>query len=252
MPSAPLTIIGNHISPFVRKVFAVCEIKRLPYQVDSIVPFFGNDRFAELSPLRRIPVLIDGDVVLNDSSVICEYLDDKWPETPVLPRDPAARAHARFLDEYADTRLTDVVLWKVFARALVGPAIFKIPRDLDAIQKTMTEEFPVMMDQLERWAPATGFTLGATPGLADISIASHFANLRWSRQSIDAIKWPRTSAWINRVEQRAPLQNLNLIGDKILRAPSDAHAPILQSFGVAVTPNTVGGTTPKRGPMTVI
>ena len=41
-----LTIIGNHISPFVRKVLATCEIKGLAYRIDSIVPFFGGDRFA--------------------------------------------------------------------------------------------------------------------------------------------------------------------------------------------------------------
>jgi glutathione S-transferase len=40
-----LTIIGNHISPFVRKVLAVCEIKQLAYRMDSIVPFFGNEKF---------------------------------------------------------------------------------------------------------------------------------------------------------------------------------------------------------------
>src|SRR6516225_7342515 len=136
MPVPPLTVIGNYISPFVRKVLAVCEVKRLPYQIDSIVPFFGNDRFAELSPLRRIPVLIDGEVVLNDSSVICEYLEDRWPQQPVLPRQPAERANARFLDEYADTRMTDVLLWKVFGRALVAPAVFGAPRDVNAIQKT--------------------------------------------------------------------------------------------------------------------
>jgi len=252
MPSPPLTIIGNHISPFVRKVLAVCEIKHLPYQVDSIVPFFGNDRFTELSPLRRIPVLIDGDVVLNDSSVICEYLEDKWPQVPVLPREPAERAHARFLDEYADTRMTEVLLWKVFGRALVAPAIFGKPRDVGAIQKTLTEEYPAVMDQLEHWAPATGFTLGAAPGLADFSVVSHFANLRWACQTVDAVRWPRASAWINRVEQQSPLQQLNVIGDKILRVPPHGYGPVLQSLGVAVAVETVGGGAPKRGPMTAI
>ncbi len=252
MPSEPFTIIGNHISPYVRKVLAVCETKRLPYRIDSIVPFFGNERFAALSPLRRIPVLIDGDVVLCDSTVICEYLEDKWPEVAVLPRAPAARAQARFLDEYADTRLTDVVLWKVFGRALVGPAIFGQPRDMATVQKTVAEELPPVMDQLEQWAPLQGFTLGARPGLADFSVVSHFANFRWARQTVDAARWPRTAAWIDRVEQLEPMQRLNAIGDKILRAPPGGHRPVLESFGVVMAAETVGGDTPMRGPMTVI
>jgi glutathione S-transferase len=125
-------------------------------------------------------------------------------------------------------------------------------RDLTAIQKTMAEEYPVMMDQLERWAPGTGFTLGAAPGLADFSVVSHFANLRWARQVIDAARWPRASAWINRVEQQSPLQQLNAVGEKLLRAPLDGHRPILQALGIAVSAETVGGSTPRRGPMTAI
>jgi len=247
-----LTVIGNHISPFVRKVLATCEIKGLSYRIDSFVPFFGDDRFARLSPLRRIPVLIDADVVVNDSSVIYEYLDEKWPQPAVLPGGPAARARARFLDEYADTRMSDVLLWKVFGRAAVAPAIFGVPRDLAAIQDTLTSEFPTVMDQLEAWAPESGFVGGASAGLADLSIVSHFANLRWARATVDAARWPRTSDWIERVEAQSPLGRLNAIGEKLLRVPPTGHRPILESMGVAVCEETLGGEAPVRGPMTVI
>ena len=73
-----LTVIGSFVSPYVRKVLACLELKGLDYQVDPITPFFGNDEFTRLSPLRRIPVLIDGEVVLSDSSVICAYLDEAF------------------------------------------------------------------------------------------------------------------------------------------------------------------------------
>lgn len=248
-----VTIIGNHISPFVRKVLAVCEIKGLPYRMDSIVPFFGNERFAELSPLRRIPVLIYGDVVLNDSSTICEYIDDKWPEHSVLPKTPADKAKARWLDEYADTFMTDVLLWKVFGRALVAPAVFKQPRDLEAISKTIKDEVPVVMTYLESQAPEGAFLFGERPGLADFSVASHFVNYRWgARQGLDASRWPKAVAWIERVEQAVPMQHLNVIAGKILRAQPEEHRPVLESFGVAVVTDSVGGLVPQRGPMTML
>src|SRR6476620_6515428 len=79
----PATIIGGPVSPYVRKVLAACEIKGVPYRLDPIVPFFGDDRFSEISPLRRIPVLIDEEVTLCDSSVICQYLDEKYPSPPL-------------------------------------------------------------------------------------------------------------------------------------------------------------------------
>ena len=252
MRSAVLKIIGNHISPFVRKVLAVCEIKGLPYELDSIVPFFGNERFGELSPLRRIPVLVDGTTVVNDSSVICEYLEDKWPNAPVLPAEPAMRAEARFLDEFADTRLADVVLWKVFGRALIAPAIFRVERDTAAIDRTIAEELPDVMDLVELWAPMDGFKFGNTPGLADVSLASHFANLRWARQRVDAARWPRAASWIERVSQSAPLMQLNNIGEKLLRVPPDGHRSVLESLGVAVASETVGTNVARRGPMTVL
>ena len=46
----PATIIGGPVSPYVRKVLTVCEMKGVPYRLDPIVPFFGNDMFSELSP----------------------------------------------------------------------------------------------------------------------------------------------------------------------------------------------------------
>ena len=63
-----MKIIGSFVSPYVRKVLACLELKGLDYRVDPITPFYGNDEFERLSPLRRIPVLIDGDLVLCDSA----------------------------------------------------------------------------------------------------------------------------------------------------------------------------------------
>jgi glutathione S-transferase len=91
----PLLIVGSYLSPYVRKVLVCLEIKGIAYKVDHLVPFFGNDRFSELSPLRRIPVLVDGDLAVSDSSVICAYLDDAYPGHPLFPADPKDRARAR-------------------------------------------------------------------------------------------------------------------------------------------------------------
>ena len=92
----PATIIGGPISPYVRKVLAVCEMKGVPYQVDPIVPFFGDDRFSELNPLRRIPVFMDEQVSVSDSTVICEYLEERYP-APLCCRK-GRRARPRPLD----------------------------------------------------------------------------------------------------------------------------------------------------------
>jgi glutathione S-transferase len=83
----PLTIVGSYVSPYVRKVLACLNLKGIPYEVDPITPFFGNDEFRRLSPLCRIPVLIDGDFAISDSSVICAYHDEAYPDRPLHPKD---------------------------------------------------------------------------------------------------------------------------------------------------------------------
>ena len=104
-------IIGSYLSPYVRKVLVCLHLKGVPYEIDPIVPFMGGDRFSTLSPLRRVPVLVDDGVTLADSTVICQYLEDRHPQPAVYPRDVADRARARWLEEFADTRMGDV-LWK--------------------------------------------------------------------------------------------------------------------------------------------
>ena len=54
MSVSPVTIVGNFLSPYVRKVLVCLQIKGVPYRIDPIVPFYGNDDFSKLSPLRRI------------------------------------------------------------------------------------------------------------------------------------------------------------------------------------------------------
>lgn len=64
-----MKIIGNYLSPYVRKVLVALHLKGLAYEIDPIIPFLGDERFAAASPLRRIPVLIDDAVTLSDSSM---------------------------------------------------------------------------------------------------------------------------------------------------------------------------------------
>src|SRR3569833_186288 len=123
----PLTIIGSYVSPYVRKVLACMNLKGLAYEVDPITPFFGNDEFRRVSPLCRIPVLIAGDFSCSDSSVICAYLDEAYPGHPLFPADPKDRASARWLEEFADTRLGDVFIWGLFYQKIVHPFVWGEP-----------------------------------------------------------------------------------------------------------------------------
>ncbi len=248
--AAPATIIGGVVSPYVRKVLAVCALKSLPYRLDPIIPFFGNAAFAEISPLRRIPVYIDDQVTLCDSSVICQYLEDRYPDPPLYPQDIAARAQARWLEEFADTRIGDVFIWRIFNEAVIRPGVWGQPRDVAAIDQAVTDALPEVMDYLERVAPADGFAFGPV-SIADIAIGVFFRNLRWSRVDVDAQRWPCTAGWIARVEALPAMDRLSCIGDRLVRTPPHGQRAVCIECGIAVTETSFAGDTPRRGPMTM-
>ena len=233
----------------MRKVLAVCEMKGVPYRLDPIVPFFGNDAFGDLSPLRRIPVFIDDQVSLCDSTVICEYLEDLYPAPSVLPGDAAKRAQARWLEEFSDTRMADVFIWRVFYEAVILPFIFQKPRDKEKIASVVAEQVPEVMDYLERSRPATAFLLGDV-SIADLAIAIPFGNLTWARVEPDKSRWPKTC--LGRAHRsHAGARKVTRLAEAVMQAPPTSIARCWPSSACRSPSSTVATDTPRRGPMTV-
>lgn len=253
MPTAqePVTVIGNIASPYVRKVVAVLLLKDIPFRMDPIVPFLGDDRFTAVSPLRRVPVLIDNLVTLSDSSVICQYLEDRYPSPSAYPADIALRAQARWLEEYADTRMGDVFVWRIFNEAVTKPGLWGRTRDLEAIARAVEQDLPPVMDYLESVAPAGGFFGGGPISVADISVGVFFRNLHWARNPPDPARWPRTLAWVDRVVGTPVLSGITALADRVIRLPPDQQRALYPDAGIEATEDSVGGTVPRRGPMTV-
>jgi glutathione S-transferase len=241
-------IIGGPASPYVRKVLAALAWKGIAYEIDPIVPFFGNDDFSRISPLRRIPVYIDENVTLCDSSVICQYLDDRWPQKPLFPADISARAHARWLEEYADSRVGDVFIWKLFYDAVIAPGVFGAPRDPQKRARVLETELPEVMGYLESQMPNEGFLCGGF-SVADLALAPHFSNLAWARAEPDWTRWPRTGAWLKHCHAESALGELANIGMQLLRHPPPLHRDKVKELGLSVSADTVGASTPRRGPM---
>ncbi|MGE0422725.1 MAG: glutathione S-transferase family protein [Reyranellaceae bacterium] len=243
-------IVGNYLSPYVRKVLVCLELKGIAYEIDPIVPFYGDDRFSQLSPLRRIPVLIDGDLVLTDSSVICQYLEELQPSPALLPTDIRDRARARWLEEFADTRMGDVFIWRLFYRVAVGPAVFGDKRDSDQVARTVSEDVPTVLDYLEAEAPAEGFRFGAA-SLADIAPACFVRNAHFSRFQIDAARWPRTAGWMARTLALPVFEKLAALENATVRRPIAEHREALQAVGAPLSAQTYGTITPRRGVMPI-
>lgn len=246
--SARVQVIGSYLSPYVRKVLVVLHHKGIDYEIDPIVPFYGDDRFARLSPLRRIPVLLDGDVVLSDSSVICQYLEDRYPEPAVYPHDVADRARARWLEEFADTRMGDVFIWRYFNQLVIRRFVWGEETDQALVAKTIAEDIPAVLDYLEALTPAEGFLFGPL-SIADIAVAVFLRNAAFARFSIDAARWPRTAAHVARVLATEGFQRLAPFEERLLRTPIPHIRAALGEMGAPLMRETYGLPEPRRGVM---
>lgn len=238
-------LIGNPVSPYVRKVLVACAVKGLEPRLDPIVPFMGSDEFTAVSPLRRVPVWIDDQVTLSDSTVILEYLEDRWPEPALRPAAPADRARARWLEEYADTRLGDLFIWKLFYQRIIRPFVWNEPTDEAVVSQVLETDAPAAFDYIEGQLPPQGFLFGTLTN-ADTALAVSFANARWSRLEPDPARWPRLVAWLDLMDRETPLGRLNRIGSKVLKTPPPDHRALLPELGLAVADRTWGGAKPQR------
>jgi glutathione S-transferase len=244
----PHTIIGSYVSPYVRKVLACMNLKGLAYEVDPITPFFGNDEFRRLSPLCRIPVLIDGDFSVSDSSVICAYLDEAYSGHALFPTGPKDRARARWLEEFADTRLGDLFIWNLFYQKIVHPLVWGEPGDQARIDKAVNEDIPAALDYLEREVPADGFLFGDI-GVADISIASFFRNGDYAGFSVDTARWPRTAAYVERTLAHPCIADLLRFEDVQRSVEIRSRRQALLDAGARLTAESMGMREPRKGMM---
>jgi glutathione S-transferase len=196
-----MILYGSSLSPFVRKVLAYAGEKGI--ELDLQPTGFPNPgpEFLEASPFRKMPAFRDGDYTLADSSAIIHYLDAKHPEPALIPSDPQLRGKVIWFEEFADTILVSCGA-KMFFNRIVAPIIGR-PGDLEAAAAAEREELPPILDYVETVAPeAEGYLVGDRLTVADIAVASPFANLRHLDVAVDAQRYPRTLAYVERMLER--------------------------------------------------
>jgi len=247
---AGIRIVGSYLSPYVRKVLALLHLKGLEHEIDPIVAFFGTAEFSRASPLRRIPVLIDADVTLSDSTVIAEYLHDRYGGVPLLPSNPLDRARARWLEEFADTRIGEVIIWKLYQQLAINRHVWGQKPDEKIVAEALEHDIPHILDYLESQVPAAGFLFGELM-TADIAIAAPFRNAGFVRYVIDADRWPTTAAYVKRVLDHASVAVLRQFEELCLKTPIPAQREALRAIGAPISASTLGSDTPQRGIMRI-
>lgn len=241
-----ITIVGSYISPYVRKVLVCLDLKKIEYQVDPIVPFSGNDSFSNISPLRRIPVLLDGDLVIPDSTIICAYLEEQYPGTSLYPSDPSARARARWLEEYADSRIGEVFIWRYFNELIIKPFVWREKTDPLVLSRAANEEIPGILTYLENTIPQEGYIFGEL-SIADLSIASFFRNLFLANFELDHNRWSRVSRLVRELHNLPSFAKLKAYEELSVKTPIAHHRQALLEAGAPISEGTFFTAKPRRG-----
>ena len=197
-----MILYGSSLSPYVRKVLAFAGEKGIALDLQPTGAPNHSAEFLDASPFRKMPAFRDGDYTLADSSAIIHYLEARQPAPALIPSDPEPRGKTVWFEEFADTILTACGA-KMFFNRLVMPRFMGREGDLAAADLAERDELPPILDYIERIAPDPGgFLVGEAITLADIAVASPFANLTHLDFAPDRGRHGRTWAYVESILAR--------------------------------------------------
>ena len=193
-----MKLYQSNLSNFATKVRIAIYDKGL--KVDFADPPGGlhSPEYQKINPLDKIPCLDADGVVIPESEVINEYLEDKFPDKPLLPKSPEARARVRLFTRFHDLYLEPPI------RALFGQMNPKT-RDDKVVNEKLTE-VNKRLDELEKMLGESGFAAGADFTLADCALAPtmFFCNALLpnfgAKPPMEG--HPKLAAWWNHVQTR--------------------------------------------------
>jgi glutathione S-transferase len=181
--------------------------------------------YLALNPSGQVPTLVVGDQPLYEASIINEFLNERFPDNPLLPQDAVLRARIRAFTKYVDRSPTVEIATPTY-RAWVAPALAALPKEplLQEVERTpepvnrarwvrtvnneitdsdveaaylLVERFLARMEQLLEAGP---YLFGADYSLADVEATPIVVRLQHLSRGDLIAKYPRVSAWFSRVQ----------------------------------------------------
>lgn len=182
-------------SPYARKVQLVLDYKGVPYE--SCERCYSLDRKPDLlaaSARAEVPVLmLDHGRAISDSTIICEFLEQVYPDPAVFPRDAFERARMRMIEDLCD-RTFDALGFGYYFALLRTDA-----PESAAMQAAAKTECQALMERLDHELDGRSFFCGATPSLADFAAITHTSLARLMRLDLAALS--DVNRWMDRMRQ---------------------------------------------------
>jgi glutathione S-transferase len=204
-----MIVYGSSLAPSARKVLAFINEKGLTAEHRPVAPHDSSATFKRASPLGHIPAFSDGAFCLSDSTAICHYLEQRYPHPALFPAVPEAYGRMVWFDQFADNFLGTAEC-KVVTNLLVKP-MRKEEADLTIVKSAVNDELPPLLDYLESQISGP-FLVGDALSLADLAVASPFANLKIAGYTLEEARWPRLAAFVEKILGR---DSMAKIADRI-------------------------------------
>jgi glutathione S-transferase len=195
------------LSPHARKVRLVLAEKRLPFELRLEKTWERRDAYLALNPAGTVPTLEeDNGLVIPDSTVICEYLDEAYPDLGLMGNTLAERVEVRRLAAWFDGKfsreVTENLLGEKHMRRLTGRGT----PDPGAMRTGYTA-LRYHLDYIGWLAETRKCLAGSTLSLADFAAAAHLSSLDF----IGDVDWslcPAAKDWYARVKSRPSFRGL--------------------------------------------
>jgi len=209
----PLKLYSGWFCPFVQRAWTVLEEKNIPYQYIEVNPYNKPKSLLDLNPRGLVPTFQYDNKPLYESTVICEFLEDAYPDhrPHLLPKDPYARARTRIWTDFCTSRIIPA-----FHRLLQ----FQPMSDEEGLEKVRTEFLDKWKEFAKELDSEGPFFLGEEPVLIDFVVAPWAMRL-WifdhykgglglpteGQGGEDEATWARFRKWLKAVEERPSIRD---------------------------------------------
>src|SRR5260370_30925927 len=222
-----LKLFEHPFSPYVQKVKIALYEKNVAFDVEVPDTCSGAPTgFATTNAGLEVPALVDDDFAIFDSTIILDYVEEKWPAPALLPSTPRERARVRMIEDVCDTYyeainwgLMEVRAWK----RVTGDTAKQL-------ETKASEQIAGVFAWLERELGTANYFNGASFGYGDLSVYPQVrSSIIWGNPPKPGT---RLAAWVTRVEER-PSVRKTIEAAQQFADSMDSLPPILESGAFA-------------------
>ena len=203
-----LKLCGFHISNYFNKARIAMLEKGVDFELDPSCRPSQEDAFLARSPMGKVPfVEVDGGAQLSESQVICEYLEDAYPQKPLYPRDPLERARVRELITIMELHM------ELVARRLYGQVFFGRPPLSDEAKRAVEKELAKGVRAFRMRAKFDPYVAGGELTLADCAAFVHLplvsltSKIAFGQDMLESM--PQVKGYIKMLGERPAFRTVN-------------------------------------------